>query len=113
MFSPFTPDWVQWYDLTGTSGGSLWILLLNVLLYDAFYGCRKQKGRLKELLAAAALIALPLPVFGIVQPAEEKAQQRLRLPKNVIIVQPNIDPYDEKVRRTNGSFPNESPGLAL
>ena len=38
------PDWAQWYDLTGTSGGSLWILLLNVLLYDAFMAAETKKA---------------------------------------------------------------------
>ncbi len=89
------PDWVQWYDLTGTSGGSLWILLLNVLLYDAFMAAENKKGRLKELLAAAALIALPLLFSVLHKPAEESAAA-IAASKNVIIVQPNIDPYDEK-----------------
>src|ERR1700722_5021928 len=26
------PEWIPWYDVTGTSGGSLWILVVNVLL---------------------------------------------------------------------------------
>ncbi|HEY6063372.1 MAG TPA: apolipoprotein N-acyltransferase, partial [Chitinophagaceae bacterium] len=26
-------QWVQWYEFTGTSGGSLWIMLVNILLF--------------------------------------------------------------------------------
>src|ERR1044071_10355054 len=28
------PGWVQWYEATGTTGGSLWVLLSNVLFYS-------------------------------------------------------------------------------
>ena len=27
------PEWVQWYEYTGVFGGSLWILVLNVLIF--------------------------------------------------------------------------------
>jgi apolipoprotein N-acyltransferase len=27
------PAWVQWYETTGTTGGSLWVLLSNILAY--------------------------------------------------------------------------------
>ena len=27
------PEWVQWYEYTGTSGGTLWIMLVNILLF--------------------------------------------------------------------------------
>ena len=50
---------------------------------------------MKELLAAAALIALPLLFSVLHKPAEESAAA-IAASKNVIIVQPNIDPYDEK-----------------
>ncbi len=27
------PEWVQWYQYTGTSGGTFWILLINIFLF--------------------------------------------------------------------------------
>ena len=27
------PQWIQWYEYTGTSGGSLWIMVVNILLF--------------------------------------------------------------------------------
>jgi len=27
------PKWIQWYEFTGTRGGSLWILLINYLFF--------------------------------------------------------------------------------
>ena len=32
------PNWVQWYELTGSCGGSLWVLIINILL---FFSIRK------------------------------------------------------------------------
>lgn len=26
-------EWVQWYEYTGTSGGTLWVLIVNILLF--------------------------------------------------------------------------------
>jgi apolipoprotein N-acyltransferase len=28
------PNWVQWYEYTGTSGGSFWILVINLLFFE-------------------------------------------------------------------------------
>ena len=27
------PEWVEWYEFTGTSGGTLWVLLMNIFLF--------------------------------------------------------------------------------
>ena len=27
-------NWIQWYEYTGTSGGTLWVLLVNVMLFQ-------------------------------------------------------------------------------
>ena len=41
-FAP-RPQWVQWYEITGTLGGSLWILGCNVALLYWFKAWRAQK----------------------------------------------------------------------
>lgn len=89
------PDWVQWYEFTGTSGGTLWILLVNVLCYDAFIATTDKKQRLKKLLVTGSLIVLPIIIATLTKPAAESSST-IAASKNVIIVQPNIDPYDEK-----------------
>ena len=35
------PQWVQWYEYTGTSGGSFWILASNIIVYAAFTAYRR------------------------------------------------------------------------
>lgn len=84
-------DWVQWYEYTGVSGGSLWVLLTNVMLYIAI---KSYKSSVRYTTVAFAIIILLLPVVlsYLVHP---KAAAN-NATNNVIIVQPNIDPYSEK-----------------
>ncbi len=81
-FSTYTSI-IQWYEYTGVLGGSLWILLFNVVVYHSFKN--KKVYRLP-------FIVLTLPfLLNIFIGAEEKGQE-----VNVVVVQPNIDPYFEK-----------------
>ena len=38
------PEIIQWYDITGTFGGSLWIWLLNLLIFFWFWGFIQYKN---------------------------------------------------------------------
>lgn len=89
------PALIQWYEYTGTLGGSLWILLSNVLVFE-FLQCRLQQNEQKVAkrmaLALIAVWLLPTGISLIRYTTYEEAQS----PSNVVIVQPNIDPYNEK-----------------
>jgi apolipoprotein N-acyltransferase len=52
-------DWIRWNIYTGYLGSSAWILLVNLLVYQAFF---KDKGINWVLVVVAALITL-LPVL--------------------------------------------------
>ncbi|MEH0157876.1 apolipoprotein N-acyltransferase [Limibacter armeniacum] len=81
----FTPSWVQWYEYTGTFGGTLWILLANIALF--FFLTQK-----RMLTGFAIAVLLPLLVsFGIYYTYEDKGT-----PIETVVVQPNIDCYKEK-----------------
>ena len=92
------PGWVQWYEYTGTSGGTLWVLLVNILLFDALLQWRNKTNRVYKISFAAAAIILPFAISFITNPkTENTVVTTIGEPaNNVIIVQPNIDPYDEK-----------------
>ena len=87
------PEWVQWYEYTGVLGGSMWLLIVNLLL---FFGLRsvifKERFEGKKFIIPVLLIIIPV-VFSYYKRAgyEEKGD-----PVNVVVVQPNIDPYNEK-----------------
>ncbi|MES2458157.1 MAG: apolipoprotein N-acyltransferase [Bacteroidota bacterium] len=76
----------QWYEYTGVYGGSLWILLSNILAYEA-YSTRKRSMALVWL--CTIIVPAGLSLFLYNQYTEKS------VPVNVVVVQPNIDPYDK------------------
>lgn len=88
----FSHNWVQWYEYTGVAGGSLWVLVVNLSLYTAW-----TQNRSKPAAYAPALLAILLPVvlsYTILHYASADAAGGK--PRHIVIVQPNIDPYNEK-----------------
>ena len=88
--------WIQWYEYTGVFGGSLWVLLINSMLSSAihfFLNGHAQKQLLSRyLIPIAALFLLPLILsLWMYETYEEKNN-----PAEVLALQPNIDPYNEK-----------------
>lgn len=86
-------EWVQWYSLTGSSGGSLWVMVVNLLLFKSFFNTatNQYQFRWKKILLPAAVIGLPM-LFSLVlsiHMATAPPQD------NIVIVQPNIDPYEK------------------
>lgn len=95
------PEWVQWYQYSGTTGGTLWILLSNILAYALFKEYRNS-GRTKSyyivISSWIAIIAFPV-ISSFIILNKEKNTVAASIPeakKNIVIVQPNIDPYEEK-----------------
>lgn len=80
-------EWVQWYEFTGVLGGSLWVLLVNVLLFEAMQSLSVKKV-LVPILAVVAPIAVSYLIYFTYSETENPVQ--------VVVVQPNIDPYNEK-----------------
>lgn len=90
----FFPYIVQWYEITGISGGSLWILTLNILIFEYFYKHNKIKLR-SVLMVLFVPIILSISIY-IYRDKELNAMTHYEKKLNVLIVQPNIDPYNEK-----------------
>ena len=95
------PSWVQWYQYSGSSGGSLWVLIINILVYALFREYRKYgRTRLYYIAATATFLLLAGPLLlsrGILSSERTIAADALKnTVRNVVIVQPNIDPYNEK-----------------
>lgn len=93
------PNWVQWYEFIGASGGSLWVLLSNVFI---FLLLKKRSNKL--IISTISILLLPVALsYFVLSKTDLKAQKAT---ENVIIVQPNIDPYSEKfdVASTDGQI---------
>lgn len=87
------PGLIQWYEYTGAGGGTLWVLLVNLLIFKALVKPHKSRARmLKHLLPALGMILLPIIISVITgaQFSESTPAER------VVIVQPNVDPYTQK-----------------
>lgn len=86
---------IQWYEFTGMLGGSLWVLVVNILLFTSAVLYFQKAGIRKIVLPVAGLaITILFPVilslsiyFNYTETID---------PKEVVVVQPNIDPYSEK-----------------
>lgn len=98
-------EWIQWYEYTGTSGGTLWVLLSNILLFSLFSEYQvhgRSSAYFKQMLAW--LMIMILPFILTIQKNKKKSSEVSE--KNIVVVQPNIDPY-EKVSEETGSFDNQ------
>lgn len=90
------PSWIQWYSYSGVLGGSLWILVINLLLFRAFQNVYLNKENWKIqtpffiLSGLGFLIPMTISLISFYTYEEKKD------PIEVVAIQPNIDPYDEK-----------------
>ncbi|MBN2262523.1 MAG: apolipoprotein N-acyltransferase [Prolixibacteraceae bacterium] len=85
---------IQWYEFTGVLGGSLWVLLSNYLMWNLLKKWRLKKSVFSPLqvLIVASFLVLPM-VFSL---HWYKKYNEVSDPLNVVLLQPNIDPYTDK-----------------
>lgn len=89
----FTTNLIQWYELTGTSGGSLWILVLNILIFNFIK--QRHSIKSKKIIAIVSVIAIPIIIsFAIL--LYRKNNVTTNPSYKTVVIQPNIDPYNEK-----------------
>ncbi|MCX6274110.1 MAG: apolipoprotein N-acyltransferase [Bacteroidetes bacterium] len=94
------PEYVQWYEFTGVLGGSIWVIAANlfffVLAKNIFNrDLLKQLRRINSVVAltgTAVLLSAPL-IFSkwLYNRHVDKGE-----PVSIVVVQPNIDPYNMK-----------------
>ena len=84
-----THQLVQWYEYTGVYGGTLWVLLSNILLFEILR--IKFKDDQISKLSYVWLGLILVPTFFSMYRYHHYEEQNS--PANVVVVQPNIDPY--------------------
>ncbi len=98
--------WVQWYEYTGTIGGTVWVLVGNLagfgivkglLIQNAGNASWKHKLQNSKFVVQYSIflflwIAAPI-AYSYYTYATYTEQKR---PVNFVVVQPNIDPYSEQ-----------------
>lgn len=92
---------VQWYEFTGTLGGSLWIWACNlgifgllVSLSDGRWSAFNAKAKGASVAGILSLLLLP-PVISLSVGKEYEDAMDSTDRLEVLIVQPNIDPYNK------------------
>jgi len=86
--------WVQWYEYTGTFGGTLWVLVANILIYELIRNVNNKNSKFIIQYSVFIFIWLVSPIvisYFIYSNYKEK-----KIPMNFVVVQPNLDPYSEQ-----------------
>ncbi|MEN9993979.1 MAG: hypothetical protein RL762_636 [Bacteroidota bacterium] len=86
--------WIQWYEWTGTLGGSAWVLLVNILIFRLYNVYRIVAIRNQYLFTILGILLLPIVTSQVLQKFALTSFQHKQL--HAVVVQPNIDPYKEK-----------------
>ena len=96
----------QWYEYTGTLGGSLWILLVNVVLFRimrdrnmfARFGVMPQSltltGKSIKIRTTLAVLLIVVPIT--ISLSKYYTYNEVGEKRQVVVLQPNIDPYNDK-----------------
>lgn len=86
------PGWVQWYEYTGVGGGSLWILLVNITFFLLLRRHFTRGGyHVRTIVLMIALLLFPFMMSWYVENNRNPLKERT--PNNIVVVQPNVDPY--------------------
>lgn len=111
VFSDY-PKVIQWYDTLGATGGSFWILLVNILIFytvRTWEAGRKRKDLIKNSAIVAALIGIPMIISAVqYNNFDEKPIGTV----NVLMLQPDLDPYAEKYSQDSMVIQNDLLNLA-
>ncbi len=89
----------QWYEYTGTLGGSLWILACNLAIFGFWTALRERrtdrwnaKARIASVSGMAILFIVPAVASCIIGSGYKEVDEGKL---DVLVCQPNIDPYQK------------------
>jgi apolipoprotein N-acyltransferase len=92
------PSLVQWYEYTGTLGGSAWILIINILIFATLLPVASYQlpvasiKRKLYIIILILVIIIPLCISLYSYKTYSESEEKIE----AVAVQPNIDPYHEK-----------------
>jgi apolipoprotein N-acyltransferase len=87
---------IQWYEVTGALGGSLWVLLMNLAVFFLVKGWRRDpslKTNRSRLSWTIGIFLIPALISIIRFLTYEEKED----PYEIVVLQPNIDPYSKFV----------------
>lgn len=91
------PQVVQWYSVSGILGGTAWILICNILLLGIIrkrFVLKTEWQKLKrEFMVLGMVVLFPIS-YSLVVYFTYDIRQGVK--SEVVVTQPNVDPYNEK-----------------
>jgi len=100
-----TPALIQWYEFTGTLGGTIWVLWANI---GVFLGIRFGYKRVGLYLTAWVGVPVLVSVLWFFSVNIEKGE-----PVKVAVLQPSFNPWNEKFTRNPLDMQAEMQNLSI
>ncbi|MBQ5857346.1 MAG: apolipoprotein N-acyltransferase [Bacteroidales bacterium] len=122
--------WVQWYEFTGIAGGTIWVLLANILAYKVIKRLQDYKTTssvteqnphtlnssnlqflkysVPQILLFLAVVFVPIIASKIMYHSYEEKGEEVE----VVVAQPNIDPWNEEFRLSAAEILNRNFSVA-
>ena len=88
---------IQWYEYTGVFGGTLWVLISNFFSYNLLKKLINHENFKSDTINVSVIILIPIIVSLIIYTNIDVEEEKIK----TLIIQPNIDPYNEKFNRSN------------
>lgn len=87
-------QWIQWYEYTGSFGGTFWVLCVNILIFLSLHFFLNHQRRRFLVFGLVSVLAIAFPLLIsllIYQNYKEKGAEEY-----VGLIQPKLNPYTEK-----------------
>ncbi|MGK0389534.1 MAG: apolipoprotein N-acyltransferase [Maribacter sp.] len=82
-------SWIQWYDITGVLGGSLWIWICNISIFNLWNRYKKQELTMFKALSLAVAFIIPLAISIYKYYNFKEGTETIE----VVCMQPNYEPH--------------------
>ncbi|MDT8308475.1 MAG: apolipoprotein N-acyltransferase, partial [Bacteroidales bacterium] len=88
------PSWIQWYEYTGILGGTIWILSSNIFVLFVIKDIVYKRSPLpkEKIIVLLSVVIVPLTITMLIFYNYKTEGEGI----NIIVVQPNNDPYTEQ-----------------
>ena len=91
---------IQWYEYTGVFGGTLWIIVVNLFIFNFFVNkisLLKRKEIILKILTLFFIVFIPILLSQFIHKLNTQSKKEIE----IAILQPNIDPYYNKYKKSN------------
>ena len=87
--------WIQWYEYTGVYGGTIWVLIANILGFLSYQSLKQPDNiKKKTALIFSLVLVILLPLAWSLHRYNNYHEQKN--PSDIVVAQPNIDPYEKQ-----------------